>query len=164
MSKVIIRPSGESVEINKDQTLLECLRENNIYIKSTCGGVASCSDCIVKIVSGEDNISSPPFDELQLLGNVFHITKERMACQCRVLEGDITIDISAHDKNKDQQRLRNKTTSFSAKTRVRKKDDVATMYEERAAKVEEKKANRPPANEKEGGLRRPKTIKTQNDN
>lgn len=77
--KVTLKPSGEIVEIEEGKNLLSALREQDIYVKSSCGGVASCSDCIVKIVSGEDHLTPPPFSELKLLGNVFHITKERLA-------------------------------------------------------------------------------------
>jgi 2Fe-2S ferredoxin len=96
--KVTLKPSCNVVEVEEAQNLLEALREQDIYIKSSCGGVASCSDCIIKIVSGEDHLTPPPFSELKLLGNVFHITKERLACQTCVT-GDVTIDM----KNISQQ-------------------------------------------------------------
>ena len=34
--------------------------------------VMSCTDCVIKISSGEDNLTSPPIEEINLLGNVFH--------------------------------------------------------------------------------------------
>lgn len=132
--KVTLKPSGEVVEVEEGKNLLVALREQNIYIKSSCGGHASCTDCIVKIVSGEDYITPPPFEELKLLGNVFHITKERLACQT-CLTGDVTIDIGKHDLATDEAKLKNKTTNFSKKkqvTRVRKEADVKTLRSERA--------------------------------
>jgi len=133
--KVTLRPSGEVVEVEEGKNLLVALREQNIYIKSSCGGHASCTDCIIKIVSGEDYITPPPFEELKLLGNVFHITKERLACQT-CLTGDVTIDIGKHDKASDEAKLKNKTSNFSKKkqvTRVRKEADVKTLRTERAS-------------------------------
>lgn len=132
--KVTLKPSGEVVEVEEGKNLLVALREQNIYIKSSCGGHASCTDCIIKIVSGEDYITPPPFEELKLLGNVFHITKERLACQT-CLTGDVTIDIGKHDLATDEAKLKNKTTNFSKKkqvTRVRKEADVKTLRSERA--------------------------------
>lgn len=132
--KVTLRPSGEVVEVEEGKNLLVALREQNIYIKSSCGGHASCTDCIIKIVSGEDYITPPPFEELKLLGNVFHITKERLACQT-CLTGDVTIDIAKHDLATDEAKLKNKTSNFSKKkqvTRVRKEADVKTLRSERA--------------------------------
>ena len=112
--KVTLKPSGQIVEVAEGKNLLEALREQDIYIKSSCGGHATCSDCIIKVVSGEDYVTPPPFAELKLLGNVFHITKERLACQT-CLVGDVTIDISKHDKASDEAKLNNKAKSFAKK-------------------------------------------------
>lgn len=133
--KVALKPSGVVVEVEEGKNLLSCLREQNIYIKSSCGGHATCSDCIIKIVSGEDYITPPPFNELKLLGNVFHITKERLACQTCVTGGDITIDITKHDKASDEEKLKGKTNNFSkkkqAKTLVRKENDIEKLRSEK---------------------------------
>lgn len=137
MSKIFkctLKPEGKVVEIEEGKNLLVALREQNVYIKSSCGGHATCTDCVIKIVSGEDYITPPPFEELKLLGNVFHITKERLACQT-CLTGDVTIDISKHDLQKDEAKLKNKTSNFSKKklkTRIRKEDDVKAIRSERA--------------------------------
>lgn len=137
--KVTLRPSGEVVEVEEGKNLLTALREQNIYVKSSCGGHATCSDCIIKIVSGEDNLTPPPFSELKLLGNVFHITKERLACQTCVTGGDITVDISKHDKASDEDKLKNKTANFSKQKQkkpvVRKEADVQKI---RAEKMKER--------------------------
>ena len=132
--KVTLKPSGQIVEVAEGKNLLEALREQDIYIKSSCGGHATCSDCIIKVVSGEDYVTPPPFAELKLLGNVFHITKERLACQT-CLVGDVTIDISKHDKASDEAKLNNKAKSFAKKkqhTRIRKEPDIKKIRVERA--------------------------------
>jgi ferredoxin len=131
--KVTLKPINRVVEVDSETNLLEALRANDVYIKSSCGGVASCSDCICKIVSGEDNLESPPFAELKLLGNVFHITRERLLCQTKII-GDVTIDISNHDKEADEGRLKNKTSKFQPKkpaTKVRSQEDFNKIKEER---------------------------------
>ncbi|MDD4973492.1 MAG: 2Fe-2S iron-sulfur cluster-binding protein [Bacteriovorax sp.] len=132
--KVTLQPSGEVVEVEEGKNLLVALREQNIYIKSSCGGHATCTDCIIKIVSGEDYITPPPFSELKLLGNVFHITKERLACQT-CLTGDVTIDITKHDRVSDEAKLKNKTSNFSKKKqhiKIRKEPDIKKIRSERA--------------------------------
>lgn len=132
--KVTCRPSGEVVEVEEGKNLLTALREENVYIKSSCGGHATCSDCIIKIVSGEDNLTPPPFNELKLLGNVFHITKERLACQTCVSGGDITIDITKHDKASDEEKLKTKSSNFKKvkqKSVVRKNEDVQKIREKK---------------------------------
>lgn len=132
--KVTLRPAGTVVEIEEGKNLLEALRAQDVYVKSSCGGHATCTDCIIKIVSGEDNLTPPPFEELKLLGNVFHITKERLACQTCVT-GDVTIDISKHDKATDEERLKNKTSNFSKKKQtkplVRKEAEIGRIRQEK---------------------------------
>lgn len=132
--KVTLKPTGDVVEVEEGKNLLVALREKNIYIKSSCGGHATCTDCVIKIVSGEDYITPPPFAELKLLGNVFHITKERLACQT-CLTGDVTVDISKHDKARDEAKLKNKTSNFAKKkqhTKIRKEPDIKKIKSERA--------------------------------
>ncbi|MBP9679921.1 MAG: 2Fe-2S iron-sulfur cluster binding domain-containing protein [Bacteriovorax sp.] len=139
--KVTLRPSGAVVEVEEGKNLLSCLREQNIYIKSSCGGHATCSDCIIKVVAGEDYITPPPFDELKLLGNVFHITKERLACQVCVTGGDVTIDIAKHDKATDEDKLKNKASLYSKKkkvhTRVRKENEIEKIRADKELEREE---------------------------
>lgn len=131
--KITLKPINQVIEVDAGKNLLESLRENDIYIKSSCGGVASCSDCICKVMTGEDNLESPPFAELKLLGNVFHITKERLMCQTKII-GDITLDISAHDRDRDEVKMRNKMSKNAPKkpvTKVRSREEFNKIKEER---------------------------------
>jgi len=80
-----------SFEVGSGLPILKELALQGVFLKSTCGGFASCRDCIVKVTSGEDNCLSPSFEEIKLLGNVFHLTKERLACQLKIC-GPITIE------------------------------------------------------------------------
>ena len=98
--KVTCLPSEKIIEVDGETPLLEALTDQGLYVKSSCGGHASCSDCAVKIVEGHTHINKPPFAEERLLGNVFFITKERLSCQVKI-SGDVTVDISAHDRERD---------------------------------------------------------------
>ena len=111
MNKVKIKASEEVFEVDENTTLLEALRQKEMYVKSSCGGNGSCSDCIIKVVDGTDFLNEPSFAEKQLLGNVFHITKERLSCQTRI-NGDITIDLSAHSKDVDEKKRKSKTANL----------------------------------------------------
>lgn len=182
MAKLTLWPSGESLEAPRDKDLLTIMREAGVYVKSSCGGHATCSDCIIKVRSGEDNLTPPPFGEIQLLGNVFHITKERLSCQT-YLTGDATIDISGHDKASDEGRRSKKTGKAPAVLRrpgaakkaqeesgeddnapstggrrdFSKKPDSRNMPEERLSdKGFEKPKQDPNMPKKLGGGRRPK--------
>jgi ferredoxin len=61
-------------------------------IDTACVGKGTCGLCRVKIVTGADSL--PPFtdEERKHLGNVYHITKVRLACRCK-LAGDVTVEI-----------------------------------------------------------------------
>ena len=82
-TKVHITNNDETVELG-EESLLEVLRKKGVRIRSSCGGHATCSDCIVKVKSGDKCLSDVNFEEKKLLGNVYYITKERLACQVRV--------------------------------------------------------------------------------
>ncbi|MBH48474.1 MAG: hypothetical protein CME71_09935 [Halobacteriovorax sp.] len=151
MPILTILPEGKTISLSSETPVMEALRDEEIYIKSSCGGVASCSDCVVKVIEGADHCNPPPFEETRLLGNVFHITKERLSCQLKCT-GDLTIDISRHDKAADENKLKNKTSSFVTKRRT--KDDVSKIREDRA----QERAERPEG--KEGGKRRPRPFRT----
>ncbi len=132
--------SKKTIYVEDNLNLLEALRKENCYIRSSCGGHASCSDCVIKITRGEDYLNAPTFEEIQLLGNVFHITKERLACQSFVC-GETVLDISSHDQSVDQQRLQNKNQSFlknRSPIKVRKKADYEKIKKERYEKGKEK--------------------------
>lgn len=130
--KVTLLPSGEVLDFNGDETLLAQLKASGKKIKSSCGGCATCSDCVIIVKSGEENLTAQTFEELRLLGNIFHITKERLSCQTR-LTGDVTIDIASHEKNTFTGK--NEVQAPKPQTKVRKKQEVESMLKEREEKV-----------------------------
>ena len=141
--KVTLWPSGETLELNSEDTLLNQLKKAGKKIKSSCGGCATCSDCVVIVKSGEMNLTPQTFEELRLLGNVFHITKERLSCQTKIT-GDVTLDISAHEKNtftgkneSPEQGQGQKNT----KTVLKKREDVEKATIESKEKNQEKSSD-----------------------
>ena len=97
MNKIEIKNSqGEvanSIQIQKTETILEALRREKINIEASCGGHASCGDCVVTIKSGAEHLTDMEFDEKKILGNVFFITKERLACQTCLKNENATISL-----------------------------------------------------------------------
>jgi len=126
--KCTLWPSGEVLAFNGEETLLTQLKQAGKKIKSSCGGCASCGDCVVVIKSGEMSLSPQSFEELRLLGNVFHITKERLSCQTKVT-GDVTIDISTHEKNTFTGKGE-KQVPKSTSTILKKKEEVEKSVRE----------------------------------
>ncbi|MBT3982831.1 MAG: (2Fe-2S)-binding protein [Bacteriovoracaceae bacterium] len=167
--KVTLLPSQQTVYVSEGQPLLDVLKEAGVYIKSNCGGVASCSDCIVKICSGGESISPAEFDELKLLGNVYHITKERLSCQLKV-HGDVTVDVSAHNQKRDESHTQKKSAKFKpSAVKLKKKDIVQAEQSEREQKRKEeaeewkkpweKEKNPLDPKSKKGGNKRPVQFK-----
>ena len=169
---VILDSQGSctTIEVSPDESLLAALERNKLYVKSSCGGVASCGDCVVKILSGADALTPPCFDETGLLGNVFHITGERLSCQAKA-KGKVILDISGHDKGRDQEEMKKRTSSGPPRRqhKVRKSEAVESLKKER---LEQQKENRSwerhweKGNDsktplkKQGGHRRPRPFRT----
>ena len=169
--KITLWPSGEVLEGNDKDSLLKQLVDAGKKIKSSCGGHATCGDCVILVRGGDSFCTAPTFEELRLLGNVFHITKERLSCQTRLM-GDVVIDISAHSKKSSR------TTSAvpkGPKTMVRKASEVQETALKSQEKVEVKKEDdwyrhwdKPEMDEskvpaKLGGGKRPRPFKTDDD-
>ncbi len=88
----IVSDDNRVIEVSEGESLLSGLHNAQFPVKSSCGGVARCADCVVKVVKGEENLNEIEFKEKSLLGNVFFITKERLSCQTH-LKGDISIEL-----------------------------------------------------------------------
>lgn len=144
--KVTVNPDGKIIEVNEQDSLFTQLKSHGYNINSTCGGCASCGRCVVKVIAGEA-FNEPPFEERQLLGNVFHITHERLSCQTYVY-GDVTIDISDHIETPAPKKVL---------TKVRKKADLPRIQEEKEQEKMEKRLQNPRP-KKLGGGRRPKAF------
>lgn len=145
MARIKVLPQNVFVEIDGQTDLYTGLKANGFHINSTCGGCASCGRCIINIIEGEENLNEIPFEERQLLGNVFHITKERLSCQTTA-DGPVTIDISMHEQPK-------KTTSVKRRTKV----EVEKI-------VEDRKEQRKQKPKKLGGGNKPKAFDYKEDN
>jgi ferredoxin len=166
MKKIVLLPAQITVEVNGSDTLLRELKSAGVAIKSSCGGHATCADCVVKVVRGEENLTSAPFEELRLLGNVFHLTRERLACQMKAC-GEVVLDISGHEAHRVAQK--NYVTTLAEddaaqaqlklnnqKITVRKSTPTSKPSFPTAPAAREKR-NRPT---KKGGSWRPKSFKT----
>jgi ferredoxin len=136
MNKMTVLPSGKVYDIKSGENLRMALINNGYDIKSTCGGCASCATCVVTIVTGDNAVSDVTFEEKQLLGNVYHITKERLSCQT-MIQGHLTVDIANHEQKPEPK----------AKTVVRKQGE------------EHEKQQLDPPKLKEGGFKKPRAFK-----
>lgn len=171
--KCTLWPSQESFSINGREPLLVQLKRQGKDIKSSCGGCATCGDCVIVVKTGEENLTPQTFEELRLLGNIFHITKERLSCQTKVT-GDVTIDISKHEKKSLFANDKAAVVPNGPKTMLKKRQDIAKVESKSQDIPAEKKdpswyrhweKDKPDESKakKIGGNKRPKAFKNPNE-
>lgn len=154
--------------MNGEEPLLAQLKKAGKKIKSSCGGCATCGDCVLVVKSGELNLTPQTFEELRLLGNVFHITKERLSCQAKLM-GDVTLDISAHDKKAGSGKNVSAPEPKSTAVRLKKREMIEKTVRENEEKIQanptdtwyrhwEKEGQDPSKPKKLGGNKRPRAF------
>jgi len=83
-------PGDRIVRNAKGSSILEVSRLNDIPHASVCGGRGRCSTCRVRVIGGEDGLSSASAEELRVLERVGAPPHVRLACQA-IPSGDISI-------------------------------------------------------------------------
>lgn len=101
--KIKFIPMNVEVDVDPSKSLLRLAQENGVKIKSICGGVASCSECRVRIVEGSDSVPEPNKAELNMIGSSYYIDGRRLACQVRCF-GSVTVDLSEQVNKVDTQK------------------------------------------------------------
>lgn len=93
MPKVTIQGDPPAVvEIASGLTLFEAGAKVSAGIETSCVGKGTCGLCRVKIIAGAEHLNPFTDEERKHLGNVYHITRVRLACRCQV-SGDVTIEV-----------------------------------------------------------------------
>ena len=95
MPLVTIRSDGEPVvvELPTGSTLFEAGARVSAGIDTACVGKGTCGLCRVRILAGAESLNPYTDEERKHLGNVYHITKVRLACRCRLADGDVAIEV-----------------------------------------------------------------------
>lgn len=146
-----VLPFDIEVGISENQSMLAALKEAGIFIKSSCGGCASCTDCVIKVVEGDEFLNATGPAETKLLGNVFHITKERLSCQTKVF-GNVTIDVTHHDeKAMEEERRKKQSRKVLLKKGGKQNEEI-----KKEAFIEKDPY-------RDGGFKRPKQFKYSDD-
>ena len=83
-------PGDRVVRSAKGSSILEVSRLNDIPHASVCGGRGRCSTCRVRVIGGEDGLSTASAEELRVLERVGAPPHVRLACQA-IPSGDISI-------------------------------------------------------------------------
>lgn len=106
--RITFQPSGKTVKVDKDTTLLEAGAQAGVYISSICGGDGICGKC--RLIIKEGNIKANP---TTLLSREEIQKGYVLACQTTA-EGDLEVEVPAESRaerekilvDKDAQRFR----------------------------------------------------------
>lgn len=91
--KIKFIPQNVEVDVDPSKSLMQIATENGLKIKSLCGGVATCAECRVRIIEGENSIPEPSKLELNMIGSSYYIDGRRLSCQVRCF-GSVTVDLT----------------------------------------------------------------------
>ncbi len=93
MPWIRFEPFDVRFECDDDESVFDVGRRNGVPIATACIGNGTCGLCRVKIVDGEDNLTPFNAAERRHMGNVYYLTKVRLACQACVFGGDVTVEV-----------------------------------------------------------------------
>jgi ferredoxin, 2Fe-2S len=96
--KVTILPAGVAIDVADGTTLFDAGAKVAAGIETACVGKGTCGLCRVKIIAGAEFLPAFTDEERKHLGNVYHITKVRLACRTTVTGGDVTIELAPKRK------------------------------------------------------------------
>jgi ferredoxin len=97
--------TSKEVEVPAGTKITQAAYIAGVRIEQTCGGTPSCTDCKI-IVLEEDaggSLEEMKGDEQRLLGNIYHLTRERLACQS-VIKKSLTVAVPRVEVKKREER------------------------------------------------------------
>lgn len=92
MPTITFMPDNTVVACKDGDTVFDVAQRADIPIETACVGKATCGLCRVKILDGAEHLAPVNEAEEKHLGNVYYLTKVRLACQCVVQGGDVTVE------------------------------------------------------------------------
>jgi uncharacterized 2Fe-2S/4Fe-4S cluster protein (DUF4445 family) len=124
--------------IEPGSTIVQAAYQAGVVIQQTCGGTPSCTDCRIQVKS---DLNSGLFEaegpEIRLMGNVSHLTKERLACQAKIKD-HVTIFVPKYERTK-KQRTFQKGARLDTKSSVNKSLYGKSEKKENHQKTQNKK-------------------------
>lgn len=100
--RVLLLPAQLPVEVDEGTSLFDAAKRVGIAVDTACGGNGTCGLCRVRIVSGFEALSPIGPVDRKLLGDVYAVARERLACQAKV-QGDCSVDVPAPRPSKRER-------------------------------------------------------------
>ena len=103
MPKITFLPSGDTYEANENAKVLAIAIRNKVPIRYGCAS-CRCGTCGVRL-SGSAELSGMNTNERELLTRMGLPTEGniRLACQTKILQGDLTVDLAFQDEYSPDQ-------------------------------------------------------------
>jgi ferredoxin len=86
MAKLKFENTGEELDLPDGSPIQEVCEEAGVPFACTEG---VCGTCVIEVSNGNENLSGQTQEEEDFLGE--GCTDERLACQCKILGGEVTI-------------------------------------------------------------------------
>jgi uncharacterized 2Fe-2S/4Fe-4S cluster protein (DUF4445 family) len=97
---IIFEPAGRRINLAAGETILIAAQKAGVGLIAVCGGLGTCHQCIIRLVSGELN---PPAEiEKQALSRLKLESGQRLACQAVPIT-DVIIDIPLESTSTNQR-------------------------------------------------------------
>jgi len=96
---IVLEASDRTAELPVGASLFEAGAKAEAAIDTACVGKGTCGLCRVKILAGAEHLVPFTDEERKHLGNVYHLTKVRLACRARLIaDGDVKIQVVRRKK------------------------------------------------------------------
>lgn len=94
MPVLTIKPSGKTTDVAPGTPLLSAILTAGVELTHTCGGKAECGTCHIFVSDGRKSLAKTQRPENDRLDAVVGVgTKSRLACQARMGQEDVTVEI-----------------------------------------------------------------------
>jgi ferredoxin len=94
MPRVTFQPAGQVAACADGASLFDAGGGAAAGIETACVGKGTCGLCRVKVLAGAEFLSPYTEEEEKHLGNLYHLTKVRLACRTQVAGGDVVIELA----------------------------------------------------------------------
>jgi len=89
-----ILPAGNTIQAAEGISILEALLAAETKVPHKCEGKAQCGSCHIFVHDGRKTLSKMQREENERLDSIVGVgSKSRLACQARIGNGDVTIEL-----------------------------------------------------------------------
>lgn len=94
MPMLTILPAGKTLEVGEGSLLLQAILSSGESLAHKCEGKAECGSCHVFVHEGRKSVSKIQRVENEKLDSIVGVgSKSRLACQTRVGNEDVTVEL-----------------------------------------------------------------------